>query len=247
MCFYYKYKDRKYPKSFLSSYPKETLAEIRNFPKCIFCFWTGTNPMSENRKSHFTRMLPISQIEIKLITPNNLTEYILPEFPLHPAFEYLSLVHKSDYLRCYFMHHYGGGYSDIKSPSHNWNEIFIKFEKKNKWAVGYKEIKKGHVAKVDGEVGKDLRKYYNYLIGNCSYIFRPYTPFTTEWYTELHRLMDVHYTSLKQFPGNILGDNEGYPIVWTEILGNIFHPLCLKYADKLMYSNKLRPLTNNYR
>jgi hypothetical protein len=50
----------------------------------------------------------------------------LPEYPLHPAFKYLSYVHKSDYLRSYFMHFYGGGYADIKkySSNNNWKECF---------------------------------------------------------------------------------------------------------------------------
>lgn len=61
-----------------------------------------------------------SGVEVKLITPKNLNNYLLPDFPLHPAYDYLSLVHKSDYLRCYFMHFHGGGYSDIKPNYKNW-------------------------------------------------------------------------------------------------------------------------------
>lgn len=203
--------------------------------------------MSENRTAHYLQMQSISQVEIKLITPDNLTDYILPEFPPHPAFNNLSLVHKSDYLRCYFMHHYGGGYSDIKSPTNDWNEIFTALQQSKKWAIGYPEVKKKHVAKVEGKVGKGLRNNYKLLIGNCAYIFRPHTHFTTEWYNELHRLMDLYEKDLKQFPGNVMGDNEGYPIPWTGILGNLFHPLCLKYSDKLIYSKKLRPITTLYR
>lgn len=247
MFFCYTYKNNKYPDSFLSKFPKKDTTELEDFPKIIYCFWTGTNKMSENRKAHFLAMEPTSKVEIKLITPDNLTNYIIPEFPLHPAFNYLSLVHKSDYLRCYFMHHYGGGYSDIKSAKHDWNNAFTSLTQSNKWAIGYREIKKKHVASVEGKVGKDIRTNYKRMIGNCAYIFRPHTPFTTEWYNELHRLMDLFAEDLKRFPGNTLGDNKGYPIPWTGILGNIFHPLCLKYSDKLVYTETLRPVTKDYR
>ena len=32
---------------------------------------------------------------------------------VHPAYEYLSLVHRSDYLRCELLHRYGGLYADL--------------------------------------------------------------------------------------------------------------------------------------
>jgi hypothetical protein len=59
--------------------------------------------------------------------------------------------------------------------------------------------------------------------------------------------MDIFYPKLVAFPGNIMGDNDGYPIPWTEILGQIFHPLCLKYFEKIIYSNKIKPVLSNYR
>lgn len=55
---------------------------------------------------------------IVLITPNNLANYV--KEPLHEAFSYLSLTHKADYLRCYFMHYFGGGYTDIKAHFKSW-------------------------------------------------------------------------------------------------------------------------------
>jgi hypothetical protein len=44
-----------------------------------------------------------------------------------------------------------------------------------------------------------------------------------------------------------MGDNPGYPLKWTELLGNIFHPLCLKYHKNLLYANELRYTTAPYR
>ena len=72
------------------------------------------NPMSKNRQDCKT-IDKVSQCNVILITPEKLNKYILNEHPLHPSYYYLSEVHKSDYLRTYFMRFYGGGYSDIKN------------------------------------------------------------------------------------------------------------------------------------
>jgi len=56
-----------------------------------------------------------SGVKVELITSKNLTKYIKPEDPLPEGFQYLHYVHRADYLRTYFMHHYGGGYADIKT------------------------------------------------------------------------------------------------------------------------------------
>lgn len=245
--FPYKYNKRKYPETFLANSPKTKNVNLNNFPQKIFCFWTGNNPMTENRKSAFEKLKTNSKIDVLLINPENLSSYILKNYPLHPAFQYLSLVHKSDYLRCYFMHHYGGGYSDIKATVADWNSAFKELEKSDKWILGYSEISKNATVKLEGKLGKDLRHHYKKLIGNCAYIFRPKSPFTFEWYEELHRRMDFYSDKLKQHPGNVLGDNEGYPIRWTGILGDIFHPLCLKYNENIIHNNTIKPDIENYR
>ena len=233
----------------LAKYP---LASDYNFegevPRKIFCFWTGSNEMSHQRKNAYDLLVKNAGVEVVLITPKNLKEYILPGNPLHPCFEYLSLVHKADYLRCYFMHHYGGGYSDIKGTRKNWDKLFDILEKNtDKWVVGYREIGERGVAPVEGLLGDAIRKHWHLLNGNCSYIFKPSTPFTHEWHAELHRRLDGFHGDLKLNPGNIMGDNPGYPISWTGILGDIFHPLCLKYANRLIYANRIKPILTDYR
>ncbi len=46
---------------------------------------------------------------------------------------------------------------------------------------------------------------------------------------------------LAEHPGDARGDNPGYPIRWTGILGDIFQPLGLKYADRLIIDERIRP------
>ena len=243
----YTYSEGRYTDSFLNTYPRSEEKGTGEVERRIYIFWTGNNAMSENRLRNVQNLIEKSNCEVVLVTPDNLSRFILPDTPLHPAFEYLSLVHKSDYLRCYFMHHFGGGYSDIKACQYSWLDLFEELEQSAAYIIGYPEQKKSDLAQVGGLVMKDMRHYFSQTIGNCAYICRANTPFTYEWYQELISRMDEYEPLLCEYPGNILGDNPGYPIKWTGILGDIFHPLNLKYMDKILRNKKLKPVLINYR
>lgn len=213
----------------------------------IYVFWTGDNPMSDNRLQSIAQLEHQAQVPIVLITPHNLPQYILPHEPLHAAFDDLSLVHKSDYLRCYFMHHYGGGYSDVKACRYSWLPAFKQLEASDAYMIGYREMKPDDLEQLPGTLGKDMKTYYANIIGNGAYISRPDTPITRECYAELMRRMNGYEAALRRHPGNIMGDNPGYPIPWTNILGDIFHPLSLKYHHRILKNSQLRPICKNYR
>lgn len=55
-----------------------------------------------------------SKLKVIFIDLDSLDQLILKDFPIHPAFQYLSGIQKGDYLKAYFMNFYGGGYSDLK-------------------------------------------------------------------------------------------------------------------------------------
>lgn len=78
--------------------------EGRNVEKRIFVLWLGDEEMNANRKNSIQK-LPDGAV---LITKNTINDYIVKDHPIHPAYEYLSTIHKSDYMRCYLMHHHGG-------------------------------------------------------------------------------------------------------------------------------------------
>ncbi len=243
----YRYEALRYNDTFLSFDSRSPSCMESKAEEVVYCFWTGTNAMSDNRLKSIGILKSKLNVRFELITPDNLDSFIIEGFPLHKAFPYLSAVHKSDYLRCYFMHHYGGGYTDLKPARFSWASLFKKINSCDKWMLGYGEIGKKGTANVPGLLGKDLKKYWYVLLGNCSYICKPGSPFTSEWYAELHRRLDAYFDDLKNNPGNIMGDNEGYPIPWTNILGDIFHPLCLKYHGNFIYCDKIRPLLKHYR
>jgi hypothetical protein len=213
---------------------------FNNKPK-LYCFWTGNNPLTENRKINL-ETLNNTGFDVKLITPNNLNNYILSKHPLHKGYQYLSLTHKSDYLRCYFMNFYGGGYSDIKRINDSWLEQFEELKNSDKWGNGYQEKSPLDIAYGSNEeINEQMKENYDKLIGNGCYILKKNTPLTNEWYNQMMKLMDEKYEMLKKYPAIKIRQNDAsyednylYPFKWNELLGMIFHPLVYKYNDKIL-------------
>jgi len=180
---------------------------------------------------------------------------VKPDFPLHPAFSYLSSTHKSDYLRCYLMHHYGGGYTDIKPTTKKWGTFFDQLEGSDKLALGYTELPHG-IPHVAGEFGDLLRKSHGELIGLCAFIFRKDTPLTQRWLEQTERVLDTKLAALEQHPaqhpqdqtGVVLpnGEKSKYPLRWAELLGEIFHPLIFASREKLLRA-PIEPIFGGYR
>lgn len=261
---FYRFDCNKYPKTFLAhTHKSEKLVKRKDIKEVIYCFWTGDNEMTENRKRCLDEMKEKMGYPVILITKDNLANYILPKYPLHKAYDFLSAVHKSDYLRVYFMHHYGGGYSDVKTPLNQWKNSFNSLNNDDVWVVGCAEPYGLAVAppkfKVIEEDYKDLKydliKYYRYISWAGSFICRPYTNFTYEWLDRLHEILDREYENLKKNPGKIHGwEYPEYPFYgevgsagYTAILAQIFHPLCLKYHRHIKFDKNLLLSFKNYR
>jgi len=197
----------------------------------IYCFWTGDNVMTTSRIECLQQLKEISQCNVILVTKKTLSQYILPDHPLHPSYEYLSETHKADYLRTYFMNFHGGGYSDIKKTTGSWIQQFDDLNKSDYWICGYKEIY--------GGVAYDPVYYkWEELVGNCAYICKPQTPLTIEWYNTMIQLLDSKLEELKKNPSTSYSDakesGSGYPIEWNEMLGRIFHKISYQYKERLL-------------
>jgi len=199
----------------------------RVFKRCIYYFWTGDNEMSGNRMNALTSLKEHSKCEVVLITPDNLNDYILPEYRLHEAYQYLSFTHRADYLRIYFMNFYGGGYSDIKYTSGDWNGAFDEmFQQEHVLINGARELNSNNVS------NKEIKHLYHNLLSDCCYIVKPRTKITEEWYSKMIVFLDEKLPQLQRM------NYTQYPIGSNRLLGDIFHNVLSQYifTGKILYS-----------
>lgn len=208
-------------------------------PKKVYLIWSGTNGMSKVRQDAVDSICKtLSGFDVILVTPNNIDEFIDSNRPLHPMYDYLSNVHKSDYLRVYLLWAHGGGYTDIKKPKNNWESVYSDFVSSGLWVAGYPEIVFAMIAEPE-PFGKDLKKMSSKMIGQGAFISRPKNPFFEELLDEMDRRLDKYSEELMQAPGDVYGTNPGYPIGWTGLLAEILHPLCAKYPEKIFRDKRL--------
>lgn len=174
--------------------------------------------MSANRARCLDALVRTNKsVNVVVVTLDNLDDFVVVGHPLHPAFGYLSAVHQSDYLRGYFMHHHGGGYSDVKEPSDDWASAFDRIENDPRiWIVGYQEPSSRDCARIESRLGRDLRRRSGLLAGNGAIICRPGTSLTAEWTAEQERRLNYYGRLLEQHPArDAYGTNPDYPLPWT--------------------------------
>ncbi len=235
----------------------------------IFVFWTGDNPLSENRQRALESMKNTGLAPV-LVTGRNLHEFV-PEDRLHPAYPHLNLAHRADYLRCYFMKHHGGGYSDLKTNEASWLAAYDALERDPEaWACGYREVsprgvadiylssrqrKEGLAAAIRAQLQwRYLQWHYKSLIGTCAFIFKEGTPLVDAWWEALNQRLDTLHPELerhpakhpKELPGVIYdGEKSRYPVPWTYLLGDILHPLIHQYRTHI-HADLPTPDFSNY-
>lgn len=224
--------------------------------KIIFSGWLGLNPMSEQRTTALLSLIRHTACAHIHVTHDTLKDWIHPRFPLHPLFPLLSSVHQSDYLRAYLLHVYGGGYSDVKHTSKNWRPFFDQLDRSAAFGIGYTEVGPHGVARVGGPLEQEMQANYQRIIGFCAMIFRPRTEFTEQWYGQVWDALTRKAEALQRHPARHPQDQLGaqftdgsvseYPFRWTEIGGNIFHPLVYAHADRILHAD-MAPSFTDYR
>jgi hypothetical protein len=222
----------------------------------IYSAWMGPGQMSRNRENALLTMVRNNGCANAHITAETLVNWVHPEYPLHPLFGLLSAVHKCDYLRCYLLHVYGGGYSDVKPTAKNWRPLFDLLQDPDVFGLGYTEVSPQGIAAVGGELELEMKRNYQKIVGVCAMIFKPNTFFTSAWYEELITLIEKHSEALRQNPARHPQDHLGakfsdgtisrYPFRWTEVGGDIFHPLAYKYSNQILHCD-ISPSFENYR
>lgn len=218
-------------------------------PRVLHVLWTGDNEMSKVRRTCLDGIRRTnSDLEVRLVTPDNLEEHLVPGHPLHPSYARLSYVHRSDYLRCYFMHHVGGGYTDVKLPRQPWGPVWSEFEDPDVWMVGQPEVNSDLVANMAGRLGRDVQREFARLSINSSFVMRPRTPLTAEWYDEVQRRMDYYSRDLERFPAvDPMGATGGYRVTWIALQSQVLHPLQLKHLSHVRTDERLTVDLDAYR
>lgn len=249
----YHYNPARYADSFLEHPCEFEYSEdlAKHVDRIIYVFWTGDNDITPNRMQGIHSLEKVSGVKVQMITPKNLPDYIKEEDPLPEAYQYLSLNHRSDYLRSYFMYHYGGGYADIKTYYKSWVPAFKRLEKSEAYVIGYPEVGFWGVANrviENKDLKFDLFHHWRYLIGNGAFICRPHTKMAAEWHTAIKNRLIAYSEQLSEHPAkDIFGKNKDYPLPWAGMQGEVFHPYCLKYYDRLLKDKALMPSFENYR
>jgi len=237
----------------------------------LFCFWTGDNEMSDTRKACL-ESLTNTGLEVTLITPANLKEWIVPGHPLPAAYPYLSAVHRSDYLRAYMMHNYGGGYADLKMNTEDWTACVDRLDNAPEaLGIGYTEKSAKGVAHIHRHQlhgkhyrGREpvsalkafagyrwLRLNWRSLIGSCAYVLRPQTTLTREWLGTIEARLAAAETALQTNPATDPrakadpSDDSGYPLPWSFICADIFHPLVYQNRARILHGLPM-PSFKNY-
>lgn len=203
----------------------------------LFVFWCGEGSMTPTRAHALSVLKSLSGVHIELVTDATLTDWVIPDEPLHPAFPSLSATHKSDYLRSYFMYHYGGGYADIKPLTFDWRPHFSTLLVDTVDFYGAPECRPSDIAGT-----RDMMRHYGSFVSNGAFLFKRHSSFAQEWRTRVNGVLDTNLDRLERHPGTYharattWGAHDvglrlweriprGYPLRWTQLQGQVFHQL----------------------
>jgi len=225
-------------------------------PRRVFVIWLG-GPMPPVRTASLGTIRQHVGVETVLVTQDSLDRWILPDAPLHPSLGRLSAVHQADYLRSYLMHQHGGGYVDLKPLTADWRPAFAQLDAApDAYAIGYREPGPQGVASLGVELlprprflhaawwhRRWLQLHHRQLIGNGAFVCRPRSPFTSQWIAEVTRRLDGFAAELEAHPARhprdharfpVDGRASGYPVPWTALLADVFHPLARSHRHRIL-------------
>lgn len=242
----YVYRPARYGGSFLRT--SLSSPATPDLPRRAFVIWAGDNSLSPNRARNLEVLEGRLGLPVELVTPATVDQWIVPGHPLHPAYEHLSFIHRSDYLRGYLMHHHGGAYLDIKAPLSSWVDAYDRMsDDPDAWVTSYPTTEANWIGKLRGRIGRDILVHYGLMFGKSGFMMRSHTPLTTEWMAQMDALLDERRELLARHPGGVFGDTDEYPMSWTDLLGRVLDPLTLKYLSHVRYDSSMLLEFQNYR
>lgn len=241
----FRYRPDRYTGTFLAA--SATPSEPSVLPRRVFVVWTGDNPLTPNRARNLELIRERIGVPVELVTPQTIQHWLVDGAPLHRTYSQLSLIHRSDYLRGYLMHHHGGGYLDIKEPLGSWSASFAQMASDpDCWVTSYSSSHANWIGKLKGRLGRDILVHYRLMFGKSGFLMRSHTPITTEWMAEMDRRLDTAADELARHPGGVFGTTD-YPLSWTDLLGRVLDPLTLKYLPHVRYDERLLLDFEDYR
>ena len=217
----------------------------------IFCMWPGEDKLTPDRATEVFSILANTQRAVIFLTPRSFKLWELPSAPFHPATQYISECHMSDYLRVYLMHYFGGGYTDIKFTYKSWVEAFAVLKSNpDALALGFpldNPLEFGLSKKFDGTaILEDYKiNYVPFGIGHAAFIFKRRSVLTEDMLSMLHEFLDEKLPELKENPsraqkdylGKVLPDGSvsNYPLDYIEMGPDIFHKALYKHKTRIMH------------
>lgn len=222
----------------------------------IFCMWPGNDKLPQDRATEVFSILANSHCPVIFLTPASYKKWESPSAPFHPALQYLSECHVSDYLRVYLMHHYGGGYTDIKFTFKPWDIAFKALRENDAMVLGYKFTSPSEFGLSKKYQGTEFLEYYKqhyapYGIGHVAFIFKRKTPLTLNMLDRLHAFLDEKLPALKEHPsraqkdylGKVLPDGSvsQYPLDYIEMGPDIFHQSLYQFKEHILHFD-IQPL-----
>lgn len=171
-----------------------------------FC-WTGDNALPEYLQlciDTFARRAASSYC-VRLVRASDVEEVL--GGPPHPAYQSLSLVHKSDYLRCELLHRHGGLYCDVDTIC--WSDLH---------SALHVELGTEGCAAVTADAN---------ILFECGLnvgLFRRGSYLTRCWRRALHARLDARLPALRAFRDENDDPRED-GLEWNEVLRDIVVPL----------------------
>lgn len=237
---------------------------VNGVPKVMWCFW-ASGEMPPNRKRSFQLLCKHISCLVCLVSDKTFFDFEVDGAAIHSAYNQLSAVHKSDYVRAYLWHHYGGGWHDIKATLVSFDHVWAEFADGNTHLVGRPEIRGGAARTFDKE-RRWMPDFWQDLVSVTAWVGRPATSLSGEVYRSLQAYLDENLELLQSNPAKhprdkclgelsflkkikknaariMLGEKNSYPLTWT-VFGNAFHPACLKYKENISRNLPMDELKN---
>lgn len=170
--------------------------------------------------------------EVRLVTPKNLND-VLEEFDcpnLHPAYEYLSVTHKSDYLRVFLCRHVGGAYTDVKPVNRDFRGLIQQLNESDRWFLGQRSQSLsalGGYSVINRLKGVSPLPTTSFM----SFAARPGSAFLVEFLNRMDLFLTEKSEQLRKNPATFARDvileeaKDSYPVGWHELLGSIGHEM----------------------